>query len=202
MSKYGYELLISSQSDGAPNTAGTAASMLPPQAKYTLPAGSISAAGTVLRIKAFGRISSLITTPGTARFDVRFGSNVVFDGLAILLDSVAAHTNVAWALEIDMICRAVGSSTSATVFGVGKWTSEDILGVPATAPKGSLTAVLPWNAAPAVGAGFDSTVANVIDVFFTQTAATGSMTCHGYILESPGLEDGTRPRRWGGRRPA
>jgi hypothetical protein len=34
----------------------------------------------------------VITTPGTARFDLRIGAVVAFDSLAILLDTVAAHT--------------------------------------------------------------------------------------------------------------
>src|SRR6185369_12662384 len=99
-----------------------------------------------------------------------------------LLDSVAAHTNVGWALEILLTARAIGSS--ANLMGQGTWTSEDILGVPATAPKGVLTAILPWNSAPAVGSNFDSTAAQQLDMYFTQTVATGSMTLHQYALES------------------
>jgi hypothetical protein len=132
-------------------------------------------------VTASGRISSVITTPGTARFDIRMGAagnTVVFDSLAILLDTVAAHTTVGWYLEILMTCRAIG--TAANFMGQGKWTCEDILGTPAAAPKGSLTAILPWNAAPAVGGNFDSTVTNIVDMFFTQTVATGSMTLHQY----------------------
>jgi len=64
------------------------------------------------------------------------------------------------------------------------WTCEDILGVPATAPKGVLSAILPWNSAPAVGANFDSTVSQQIDFFFTQTVGTGSMTVHQYAVYS------------------
>jgi hypothetical protein len=41
----------------------------------------------------------------------------------------------------------------------------------------------PWNAAPAVGTGFDNTAANTVDVFFTQTVGTGSMTVHQYAIE-------------------
>jgi len=112
------------------------------------------------------------------------GTIIVFDGLAILLDTVAAHTTVGWFLEILLTCRAVGSGTATNFMGQGKWTCEDILGVPATAPKGVLTAILPWNTAPAVGTGFDNTAANAVDMFFTQTVATGSMTVHQYMVES------------------
>lgn len=174
------ETLITAQVDGTAVTAAAATTLLPPAAKFTLPANFFRAIGQKIQIKASGRISSLITTPGTARFDVRFGGTVIFDGLAVLLDTVAAHTNVGWLLEIEMTCRAIG--TSANLMGQGLWTSEDILGVPATAPKGVLSAILPWNSAPAVGTNFDSTVSQVVDLFFTQTAATGSITLHQYEL--------------------
>jgi hypothetical protein len=177
------ETLISAISDGTAVTAASATSCIPAAAKITLP-NNYFQVGKVLRVAASGRISSVITTPGTARYDVRLGGTVVFDGLAVLLDSVAAHTNVGWYLEILLTCRTIGSGTSATLIGQGKWTSEDILGVPASAPKGVLTAMLPWNSAPAVGGGFDSTAALTLDLFFTQTVATGSMTVHQYIVES------------------
>jgi len=176
------ETLITSQVDGAALTAAAAASAIPAAAKYTLPANFFSI-GKQLLVKASGRISSVITTPGTARYDVRFGATVVFDGLASLLDSVAAHTNVGWTLEILLTCRAIGAT--GNLFGQGTWTCEDLLGVPATAPKGVLSAILPWNSAPAVGNNFDTTTSQVVDLFFTQTAATGSMTVHQYSLISP-----------------
>jgi len=176
------EVLVIGQADGTPNTAGTAASCIPAHAKITLP-NNFFYVGRSLRITASGRISSLITTPGTARFDVRVGAVVAFDSQAILLDTVAAHTNVGWYLDLLLTCRAIGNGTTTTLFGSGKWTCEDILGVPATAPKGVLSAILPWNAAPAVGTGFDNTLANTLDMFFTQTAATGSMTLHQYAVE-------------------
>lgn len=174
--------LISAQGDGTANTAGTAASCIPAQAKFTIPANTFDSPGKMLLIKASGRISSLITTPGTARFDVRIGGTVMFDSLAILLDSVAAHTTVGWWLEIMMTMRTAGAA--ATMWGQGIWTCEDILGVPATAPKGVLTAMLPWNSTPAVsGNTFDATAGQTLDLFFTQTAATGTMTVHQYMAE-------------------
>lgn len=177
------ETLVSSQVDGTAITAASATSCIPTAAKITLP-NNYFQIGRVINVKASGRISSVITTPGTARFDVRFGGNIVFDGLAILLDTVAAHTTVGWFLEILLTCRAIGNGTSTNFFGQGYWTCEDILGVPATAPKGVLTAMLPWNSAPAVGGGCDSTAANSIDLFFTQTVATGSLTVHQFVVTS------------------
>lgn len=179
--------LISAQSDGTANTLGTAASCIPAQAKVTIPANTFDAPGKLLLIRASGRISSLVTTPGTARYDVRLGATILFDSLAILLDTVAAHTNVGWTLEILMTLRTAGAA--ATFFGQGTWTCEDILGVPATAPKGVLSAILPWNSTPAVsGNTFDATAANLLDLFFTQTVATGSLTVHQYMAEIVSFE--------------
>lgn len=174
-----YESLITQQVDGVAVTAAAATTLLTPAAKYTLPANFFSV-GKRLKISASGRISSLITTPGTARFDIRFGATVVFDGLAILLDTVAAHSTVGWWLNIELTCRAIG--TSANMWGIGSWLCEDILGVPAAAPKGCITALLPWNTTPAIGANFDSTATQQVDLFFTQTAATGTCTLHQYEL--------------------
>lgn len=176
------QTLVTAQTDGTALTAAAAASCIPAAAKFTLPANYFSFIGQSLVIKATGRITSLITTPGTARFDVRFGANVVADSQAILLDTVAAHTNVGWYLEMTLTCRVLG--TAANLMQSGYWICEDILGVPATAPKGVVTALLPWNAAPAVGANFDSTTSQVVDFFFTQTAATGSMTLHQYMIQT------------------
>lgn len=175
-----HETLVESQVDGAALSAAAAASMLPAAAVYTLPPNFFNRIGKKLMIKATGRISSVITTPGTARYDVRFGATVVFDGLAALLETAAGYTNVGWELEIVLTCRAIGATGS--LMGQGKWTSVNLLGVPATPPKPALTAMLPWNSAPAVGNTFDTTASQAVDVFFTQTVATGSMTCHQYSL--------------------
>jgi hypothetical protein len=174
------ETLISGQIDGTANTTGAAASAIPASAKFTLPANAL-AIGKVLKIEAAGKMSSVITTPGTMRFDVRFGAILVFDSLAALLDTAAAHTNVGWWLEIMLTCRAIGGTTSANFMGHGKLTCEAIKGS-GTMPLGSMVAMLPWNSTPAVGTGFDSTISNVIDLFFTQTVATGSMTLQQYTL--------------------
>ena len=179
--------LVSAQVDGPTLTAAAAATCLPGQAKVLIPGGTFDAPGKMLEIEASGRISSVITTPGTARFDVRLGGTVMFDSLAILLDSVAAHTNVGWYLRLLLTLRTSGAA--ATLFGQGVFTCEDILGVPATAPKGVLSAILPWNSAPAVsGNTFDATAANILDLFFTQTVATGSLTLHQYRADIVSFE--------------
>ncbi|MBM3940468.1 MAG: hypothetical protein FJ318_06200 [SAR202 cluster bacterium] len=176
------EVLITSQVDGPTLTAAAAASCIPPAAKITLP-NNFWYIGRQLRISASGRISNVVTTPGTARFDVRLGAVVAFDGLAVALN-VVAKTNVGWWLELLLTCRAIGSGTSTTLMGQGKFLSEAVVGSPLPSVGGSGQIVLPVNSAPAVGTGFDNTSANTLDLFFTQTVATGSLTLHQYTVES------------------
>ena len=175
------ETIATLQAAGPTLTAAAAATCLNPQAKQLIQGGKLGYIGRGLHIKASGQISSVITTPGTARFDIRYGGTVIFDSQAILLDTVAAHTNVGWYLDILLTMRIVGSSAQA--MGQGIFTCEDILGVPATASKGVLSAMLPWNTAPALGTAFDETANGVLDMFFTQTVATGSMTVQQYEVD-------------------
>jgi hypothetical protein len=175
------ETLITAQGDGSVLTAAAAASCLPPAAKFTLPANFFSAVGKAVRITAAGRISCAVTTPGTARYDVRFGGTVVFDSLAMNLN-IVAKTNVHWMLELLLTCRAIG--TSANLMGQGTWRSEAVIASPLPTAGGSGEFMIPYNTAPVVGTNFDSTASQVVDLFFTQTVATGSMTLHQYVLES------------------
>lgn len=176
------ETLITSQVDGGAITAAAATSMLPAAAKFTLPA-NFFAIGKQLKITASGRVSTVVTTPGTMRFDVRFSGTVVFDSQAVALITANAYTNVGWWLEIWLTCRVIG--TAANLMGQGRLEAMNIQGgSTAAAPQASATAQLPWNTAPAVGNNFDSTTTQQVDVFFTQTVATGSLTCHQYRLES------------------
>lgn len=177
------ETLVNAPVAGTALTAAATASLLPAQSVITIAPGYFRL-GSALNIRASGVISSVITTPGTARFDVKLGSVVIWDSLAILLDSVAAHTDVAWVLDIDLTCRAIGNGVNSNFIGIGTWTCEDILGVPATAPKGVLSAILPWNSAPVVGTSFDNTVNGALDLRWTQTAATGSITLYQYRVTS------------------
>jgi hypothetical protein len=177
--------LVTAQTDGPTLTAASAATCLPTaNGKITLP-NNFFYVGKQLRITAAGRISCVVTTPGTARYDVRLGAVIAFDSQAMPLN-IVAKTNVGWMLEILLTCRTIGNSTATTLFGQGKWTSEASVGAPAAAAGAPGSFVIPYNAAPAVGTGFDNTAANTLDLFFTQTVGTGSMTLHGYLVEEIG----------------
>lgn len=176
------ETLVTAQVDGtALNTSTTATSIIPAAAKFTLPA-NFFAIGKMLRVSARGRISNIVTTPGTLTLDVRFGTTtVVFNGGAVSLNTTA-KTNVTWSFEALLTCRAIGASTSANLMGIGTLTSESVVGAAAGT---ALTALLPASA-PAVGTGFDSTAAQAIDLYatFSISNASNSIQVHEYAVES------------------
>jgi hypothetical protein len=179
--------LFTEQAAGPTLTAASAASMLVAaspaagQNRFTLPANTFKV-GDVLTIEATGIVSCAVTTPGTFRFDVRFGSTVVFDSTAIPLN-IVAQTNIPWYVRIMLSIRSIGATTAATLWGTGILITPASLNVAAQAtgpgPGGN---ILPYNSVPAISSGFDSTIANVFDSFFTQTVATGSFTCEQYML--------------------
>jgi hypothetical protein len=78
---------------------------------------------------------------------------------------------------------AVGAGTETKFKGLAKFTSEAVVGAPLPAAGGNGTLLAPVTGA-VLGTGFDNTAANVIDVFFTQTVATGSLTVQGYSVEA------------------
>jgi hypothetical protein len=175
------ETLITSQVDGPTLTAAAAASCIPPAALYTLPANFWRHIGQQVLIEASGRISNVVTTPGTARFDVRFGGTVVFDSLAMNLN-IAAKVSVGWWLRILLTCRTLGAA--ANLMGQGTWASEAVIGCAVPTVGSSGIFLLPYASAPAVGSNFASTTAQQVDLQWTQTAATGSLTTHQYSLIS------------------
>lgn len=176
------QTLITQQVDGTALASSTArTSILAPAAKFTLPA-NLLLIGTKLFVRAAGRISTVVTTPGTLLLDVGFGSIVVFSGGAMNLN-VTAQTNAAWQLEVELICRSIGASTVATMFGIGRFMSRAIIGSAAVAAGGTPNTLLP-DTSPAVGNGFDSTASQVIDLSATWSVsnAANSIRCDSYEL--------------------
>jgi hypothetical protein len=181
-------LLISQQVDGtALNTSTTETTILAPQAKLTLPANFLTYAGQTLRIRAMGRVSNIVTTPGTLTFRVKMGptATIAVASSGALALNVAAKTNVTWILDWDLVVRTVGGSTTATVMHSGAWQSESVIGSPAAGAGGAAAHIFPASA-PAVGTGFDSTVTNLIDLTaqWSVSNAANSIQTHSFKLES------------------
>lgn len=173
------QTLITAQTAGTALTAAAAASALPAAARFSFPPNQLKV-GDTFSVRATGIISCVVTTPGTARFDVRFGSAVVWDSGAINLN-IVAKTSVPWTLDLYLTVRSIGASTSATIIGQGVWQSEAGIASPLPTVGGNASFNVPVSGV-AVGTGFDSTASNFIDLFFTQTVATGSMTLQQFKL--------------------
>jgi len=179
-----WQTLVTLNTPGTALTAAARASMTQggqsTAARFTLPGNAIKTIGDQMLIDARGIISSVITTPGTARFDFNVGGTAFFDTQAMPLVTAAARTSVLWRLSILATCTAVGV-TSSWVWD-GEWLSEDMVATPlqATGPGPGGTRV-PYSGT-ATGASnvitasatFNTTVSNLLDLDFTQTVATGS----------------------------
>jgi hypothetical protein len=180
-----YRVLAAAQvAGGSLASFTTAASMLPAQAKYTL-APDDWWIGKRFRINAAGQVGNVVTSQPTFTVSVNFGSTSVFSGGA-MLTSTTAHTTVPWMCQIDLTVRSIGSGTAATVMGQGWFTSRAVLDSGATADLitgGHPTLLIP-ETTPAVGTGFDSTIANQVDFLVACSASSASNTwqLHQYEL--------------------
>lgn len=181
------ETLVWAVSDGTALTASTTAtSILPLHAKWTAPANFFSFVGKTLRITAKGRMSNIVTTPGTLTLDVRAGpTTVLFNGGAMQLNAVA-KTNVSWWFEAELVLRTLGNGTASNFMGIGQFQSEALVGA-GTGAAGSTTngsLILPATS-PVVGSNFDASTANVIDLFGTFSLNNAnSIQVHTFKLES------------------
>ena len=177
------ETLMQSQIDGtAVTTATPGASLLPPAAVLTLPANFFQI-GRILKIRIWGRVSNRITGPDTLTLNVRYGAIQIAASQALAIN-IVAKANVSFLLEWMLTCRSIGNSTLATMMHQGLFQSESVIGSPLPSVGGTGTLMIPASA-PAVGTGFDSTIAGTIDVFaFWSTGAVDSIQSHQYTLES------------------
>lgn len=175
--------IVAAQGDGtALSNSTTATSLLPAAAKVTIPANFFDFVGRWVKVTAHGRISNIVTTPGTLILDLRLGATVVFNGVAMQL-STTAHTSVPWWWDVFLTVRAIGSS--ANLMGQSRFFSQaaSISGADPTTGHSFLMAP---NSAPAVGSNFDSTAALVLDLFgkFSVADAANSITLHQYEVQT------------------
>lgn len=173
------QTLVSQQGAGpALSNSTSATSLLLGQAKWVLAANWFDAQGKKLRLRMGGKISTAAASPGTLSFAAMFGSTAVFSSGASGTLATSA-TNLTWEAELDLIVQSVGSGTSASVLGRGKFISAALS---ATTP----IMLLPPSA-PAAGSGFDSTVSFAIDFFATWSVANASNSIQttDYELLSP-----------------
>src|SRR5262245_1651888 len=170
--------LVEAQADGPTlSNSGSETNILPTAAIWTLPAGFLLV-GSKLRLTFGGRYSNVATTP-TLRFILRYGAVstgvILFDTTA-LTTQPAPVTNVTFRVRADITVRSIGSGTGATAMAIGEQ-----LGITSATAPGLVPAT-----APAVTAGFDSTLATALNLsaIWGTAAAGNTLTLHEYMLES------------------
>lgn len=99
--------------------------------------------GKKLRIRLFGRITTVLT-PGNLTLGVLYGTGADANGVVLASSAaialVASQTNVSWMAEVFVHCRSIGSAGTLFVTGSAKFnplviasTAQPIM-IPATAP--------------------------------------------------------------------
>jgi hypothetical protein len=153
-----------------------------------LPASALEAAfgigywerGKVLAFDFSGRISTVVTTPGTLTLALRLGAVDIFSSGAMALNTTA-QTNTHWRLSGELVCRVAGSGSATVFFPKGcRFESHTVIGSPAPTAGGAGAHMLPYNAAPAVGTGLDFTGDQKLTLMATWSVANAanSITLH------------------------
>jgi hypothetical protein len=107
------ETLVTAQVAGPTlSTFTTAATILPSQAIYTIPSNCFYV-GKLLKVKAWGQISSF--TSGT--FTLNYSLGTLASPISVwtpgAITTIISLTNITWELELDLLCRSIGSGTAA-----------------------------------------------------------------------------------------
>lgn len=173
--------------DGATLANSSAAtSLLHAGVKKPMPAGFFAWIGQGFRVRGSGRISTLITTPGTLQLDLKFGSVIIASTGAMVL-STTAKTTVPMDFDLEGTVRALGGGTAANLMMAGRITSEALGATTVTGEQ--KTEPFP-SGTPAVSTGFDDTAAASFDLVGTWSVANAanSITIHQFSVSSnPGL---------------
>jgi hypothetical protein len=166
----------------------TRTSLLHSSGKLTIPANSLYI-GKQFRVRAFGAMSNVVTTPGTLTLDLDLlnptPAHVICATSQAIALNTTAKTASTWRLDWTLRCSAVGSGTSAKFIHAGSFASASVLGTAANAYD--TTVSIPATT-PADGTGFDSTVSQVLDLFATFSVSTSgtNIVCSNFSVESIG----------------
>jgi len=150
----------------------TQTSLLPASGKACAFGIGYFAPGKVIEFCFSGRISTLVTAPGTLALALRLGTTDILASGSMTLN-VNAQTNTHWTLRGELLCVASGTGTSTTFMPKGcHWESHAVIGSPAPTAGGAGRHLLPYNAAPAVGSGIDFTADQKLDFLATWSIAS------------------------------
>lgn len=138
----------------------------------TLPANSMFQ-GLGLSIKAFGVLSAV--SSATFNFGIYWGGAA---GIALVTSGAqtpaATPVNTPWKIDVDLVCRAVGSGTAGSIIGQGLLH----LGTSVSA-----VSVFPMPNTALAAVGVDTTTAKLLSVGVTCSASSASNTVTGHGLK-------------------
>lgn len=187
----GYSQLLKSQHAAGTlfNTYTTAKSVINPQAITPIPP-TLLQLGDMLRVRASGGISNVVTSQPTFTFQVMMGtaqpSNIIAHASQACLTTTTAHTLIPFEYEVIMRLDSEGSGTSAHFLSQGKLTGImfPISGAVGD-PTASVGTIMCPATAPAVGTGWDSTVLNYLDFFvgISASSASNGIQIYQYTVE-------------------
>jgi hypothetical protein len=170
------ESIYSTVVDGTAITNTTTETIMVPD--FTIPGGYMTT-GKVLKYLLWGRVSTVVTTPGTITFRLRWGGVA---GVAVIASKAqrpktTVSTNMAGWLEMFVICRSSG--VTGTMLGMGQCQLSNTIGDAQAATEQA------WPDAPAT-ATTDTTIDKLLSptIQFSVATATTSWTTHWARVES------------------
>lgn len=169
------ESIVVTQSPGAALSNTTiAASLLPSKADFIWAANWYQI-GRKLRIRAAGVVSTAPASPGTLTFYVYHGGTAVYT-IGPTGTLVTSASSLPWDLDVTLTCLSIGNATNATLQGSARLSS---FALSATTPI--------FLTGPTTGAGFDSTLSQVVDLYASWSVgnASNSIQLQQYELISP-----------------
>ena len=143
--------------------------------------------GDALKYTLFFDISTIVTTPGTVTFRLRWGG---LAGTPILAASgayapdVAVQTTKSGCIEYYLVCRTTGAT--GTIFCMGRMAMNNVNPTSVATIGANLQMALIPTSAPAVATSADTTIAKALSptVQFSSATATVQLTNHLAFLES------------------
>lgn len=143
--------------------------------------------GRALKYTIFGEQSTVVTTPGTVIFRLRWGGvagTALATSGAYAPDPTGASTSLACYVEYYLVCRAY-SASAGSIFAMGRAWWNDVDDASVTTIIGNLN-MHAFPNTPAVTGSLDTVTAKALSPTFTSSVSTSgtNFTAHIGILES------------------
>ena len=160
------------------NTYTTAKSVINAQAQLIIPGGFLQL-GDMLHTRVAGGISNIVTAQPTFTFQAVIGPanppTIVAHTSQAILTTTTAHTLIPFEYDLWMRLDSEGSGTAAKFLSQAHLRGVMFLISGAVAdPTLGVGTIQGPNTAPAVGTGFDSTIANILDFFVGISVSSAS----------------------------